>query len=50
MHVRELDWNCKAIDCEVDATQEAAQARAIEQVRDHLHKMISSLDFKQEKK
>lgn len=44
MHVREFNWNTKAIGVPNEATEEQAQIAAVEKVRAHLEKMIESLN------
>jgi len=44
MHVREFNWNTKAIGVPDDATEEEAQIAAVEKVREHLTRMIESLN------
>ena len=44
MHVRELDWHTRDIGVSNDATIEEARTAAVENVRDHLNRMMESLD------
>jgi len=44
MHVREFNWNTKQIGVPNEATEEEAQIAAVENVREHLKRMIESLN------
>lgn len=44
MHVRELNWNTRAIGVDENATEEEAQIAAVENVKEHLKRMMDSLN------
>jgi flagellar biosynthesis regulator FlaF len=44
MHVREFGWNTRAIGVLDNATEQEAQIAAIENVREHLKRIIESLN------
>ena len=43
MHVREFNWNIKAIGVPDQATEQEAQSAAVQLVREHLENMLDSL-------